>query len=38
MPLEEVKMQLESLIAGQRSTPERPWWEVMRDTPDEDTS
>ncbi len=38
MPLEDVKMQLESLIAGRGSSPERPWWEVMRDAPDEDTS
>jgi hypothetical protein len=38
MPLEEVKVRLESLIAGQKYTPERPWWEVMRDMPDEDTS
>lgn len=38
MPLEEVKMRLESLIALQQNAPERPWWEVMRDMPDEDTS
>lgn len=38
MPLEEVKTHLESLIADHIGASERPWWEVMRDVPDEDTS
>lgn len=36
MPLEEVKARLDLLLADRAPPRERPWWEVMRDTPDED--
>jgi hypothetical protein len=38
MPLEEVKVRLDGLLAGRAPPPERPWWEAMRDVPDEDES
>lgn len=37
MLLEEVKTRLDTLLADRLPPPpERPWWEVMRDMPDED--
>jgi hypothetical protein len=36
MPLEEVKARLDTLLADRAPPPERPWWDVMRDEPDED--
>ena len=36
MPLEEVKARLDTLLADRAPPPERPWWDVMRDVPDED--
>jgi hypothetical protein len=36
MSLEEVKARLDSLLADRAPPPERPWWEVMRELPDED--
>jgi hypothetical protein len=38
MPLEEVKSRLDSLLADATPPPDRPWWEAMRDPPDEDAS
>jgi hypothetical protein len=37
MPLEEVKVRLDALIAAAAPPPERPWWDVMREMPDEDS-
>jgi hypothetical protein len=37
MPLEEVKVRLDALIAAAAPPPERRWWDVMRDVPDEDS-
>ena len=36
MPLEEVKVRLDGLLADRAPPPDRPWWEAMRDVPDED--
>ena len=36
MPLEEVKARLDTLLADLAPPPDRPWWDAMRDAPDED--
>jgi hypothetical protein len=36
MPLEEVKALLDALIDERTPAPERPWWDAMRDAPDDD--
>lgn len=36
MPLEEVKARLDALIAEHTPARERPWWDAMRDAPDDD--